>query len=265
MAKSPEKLVLPLWFQPEDLKNGLESDLTLHGNPDAGNGKILITAENLADLEADLAVFDKPRFRIFDMLSDARLANILIGEGEDGPRSSSIVTQINTLRDGEGVLMSFDADGDVMDADFEATDYRTRTHQLYEIYGSWELSLEENLRLMAPRELNHRMDLAQVIADKLASFPSDVVMDIQVALERIPGTFVGFLNLSPADIRVKLEAAGIDSEQLPDDQIQTALSKAASKSEMMNQLQEAVEDTVERLRNAHPEVFDQGSGEEMTP
>lgn len=248
------KTVIPLYYRAVDEAIGVPSSVTLDVAPE--EDAVLITRETFPDLADLLSDHGTPRFHVFDMPAEARAACAMLGSG----------TEVGVLRDGEGVLAVFNEDLPIDDDGFEIRDFRSHSCRQVEIFGSWELTAAECEALMRRPEEAHRMDLANAIAGKIAELPNpDVLRDLQVALEKIPGAYVGFVSVSPSEIRGDPRLDGIEAAEIDDAEIQSAVVKASSKAEMGDAYGEAVDIAVERLMAHHPALFDRLSGEEIEP
>jgi len=246
------RLLIPLYYRPVNLEIGVPSNIVL--DPDPGEGAILVCADNVNDLLPDLADHDTPRFHIFDTEAEARAAYLALSH-EDTPLSRS--AQLGSLRDGEGILMLADPDQPIKDDGFRIIDNRSGFCRGRTLFGSWELTGPEcDEVLSAPAGLQ-RSDLASAIAAKLGALPAELVRDVQIALERIPGAYVGFVSVSPEEIRGDYRLDRVDPDRLPDDLIQPHLDRASAKATLGDALNEAVDAAVERLIAAHPDLVDE--------
>jgi hypothetical protein len=250
------KLLIPLYYRPVNLDIGIPSNILLE--PDPEEGAVLINADSLNALRPDLANHDTPRFHIFDTEAEARAAGLALSH-EAGPLAR--FAQVGSLRDGEGVLMIADPDKPIKDDGFAIIDNRSGFCRNRTVFGSWELTGPDCDGIMgAPAGLN-RPDLASAIAAKVGLLPTELVRDVQIAIERIPGAYVGFVSVSPEEIRRDFRLDGVDPARLPDALIQPHLDRASAKAELGDALNEAVDAAVERILDAHPDLTDLDSPE----
>jgi hypothetical protein len=244
------RLLIPLHYRPADLELGVPSNIVLDPAPE--EGVVLITVDSFDALRGDLADHDTPRFHVFDTEAEARAAYLLLSHQDPALGRGA---EVGRLRDGEGVLMIPDPDRPVTDDGFEIIDNRSGFCRDRTVFGSWELTGPDcDEVLHAPAGL-HRSDLANAVAAKIASLPAELVRDVQIALERVPGAYVGFVSVSPEEIRSDFRIEGVDPEKLPDALIQPHLDRASTKAELGHALSEAVEATVERILEAHPDLI----------
>lgn len=246
------RLVIPLYFRPPPKGRGrarkTQHGITLKG----GEGDTLLSANNFNSLIDEIGERGQPRFHLFETRMEARAAQALLSYEEIRLRGDSSETEVGTLRDGEGVLAIFHKDRPVSDSRFELIDNRLVRER--EIVGSWGLSAAECAEaLSAPAGLG-RHDLATAVAAKVSIAPAELLRDIQIALERVPGAYTGFVSVSPEDIRGDYRLEGADPALLTDKLIQPLLGRASVKAELGDALNEAVDATVERLLAAHPEI-----------
>lgn len=243
------RLLIPLHYRPVNLGLGLPSNIVL--DPDPEDGAVLITADSFEGLRADLADHDTPRFHVFDTEVEARAAYLLLTHTD---QALGRLAEVGRLRDGEGVLMMPDPERPIEDDGFEIIDNRSGFCRDRTVFGSWELTGPDCDEVLdAPAGL-HRSDLANAIAAKVGSLPPELVRDVQIALERVPGAYVGFVSVSPEEVRADHRLDGVDPSRVPDDLIQPLLGRASSKAELGDALDEAVEATVGRLLEAHPDL-----------
>jgi hypothetical protein len=255
------KTVIPLHLRVSGDSDGTPR-VTLELQPDEKT--VLLTRENVDGFLPLLAEHGAPRFRIFDMPAEARAANAVLEETV-GPRGA-ITTQVGRLRDGEGVLMIVRDDTPIDDDHFPILDSRSGSCRAMNVFGSWELPADDCAALMRPRKEAHRMDLANAIAAKIAELPNpDILRDLQVAIERIPGAFVGFVATSTVEIREDWRFEDVDPESVSDAEIHAAIAKAASKAEMADALNEAVDATMSRLTASRPDIFEAPEENEIAP
>lgn len=247
------QLVIPLHYRHAPKKARRGAPKQPHGiTLKAGEGATLLTRDNFEPLLDEIGDRGLPRFHLFETRTEARAAQLLLAQEEARLRGASSETELGALRDGEGVLMILHKDRPVSDSRFELID--NRLMQEREILGSWELSGAECAEaLSAPAGLN-RPDLATAIAAKLSALPSELLRDLQIALERVPGAYTGFVSVSPEDIRQDYRIQGADPERLTDKLIQPFLDRASAKAELGEALSEAIDATVERLLAAHPDL-----------
>jgi len=257
------QLVIPLHYRPAPKKARRGAPKQPHGiTLKAGEGTTLLTRENFEPLLDDLGDRGLPRFHLFETRTEARAAQLLLAQEENRLRGASSETEIGTLRDGEGVLMIFHKDRPVSDSRFEMIDSRLVRER--EIVGSWDLTGEEcAAAFSAPPGLN-RHDLATAIAAKISVVPAELLRDVQIAFERVPGAYTGFVSVSPEDIRQDHRLEGVDPDLLPDTLIQPFLGRASAKAELGDALNEAIDATVERILEAHPELI-AGDGDSPEP
>lgn len=244
------RLLIPLHYRPVNLELGVPSNIVLE--PDPEEGAVLITADSFDTLRADLADHDTPRFHVFDTEAEARAAYLLLSHLDE---RLARLAEVGTLRDGEGVLMVPDPDRPIGDDGFRIIDNRSGFCRGRTVFGSWELTGPECDEVLdAPAGL-HRSDLANAIAAKIGSLPPELVRDVQVALERVPGAYVGFVSVSPEEVRADYRLDGVAPDRLPDRLIQPHLDRASAKAELGDALNEAVDATVGRLLEAHPDLI----------
>ncbi|MCE6959259.1 hypothetical protein LAZ40_09360 [Cereibacter sphaeroides] len=261
------KLIIPLWYRPADIDAGVPSNIVMR--LDDGEEGILITRDTFAQLAEDLAGHDKPGFHVFDIAAEARAASRLrdheTGRGEQ--------TDIGILKDGEGVLMVIDQGRPIEDDGFTIEDWRTPHRDAGTVYGSWELPQAECEALLAAPFGDAPSGRGAVLAEKIGGMPNpNVLRDVQAALESFSGAYVGFVSVSPEEIRGELRERGYRTDACTDDIVQPAILKACQKAEMSDPWNEAIEASIQRLRDRSPEavVEDDGgpeeeSGEEFQP
>ena len=244
------RLLIPLHYRPVNLDLGVPSNIVL--DPDPEEGAVLITADSFEGLRAELADHDTPRFHVFDTEAEARAAYLLLTHQDPEIGRNAAVGR---LRDGEGVLMIPDPDRPIEDDGFEIIDSRSGFCRGRAVFGSWELTGPECDEVLdAPAGL-HRSDLANAIAAKIGSLPPELIRDVQIALERVPGAYVGFVSVSPEEVRADYRLIEAGPDRLPDALIQPHLGRASAKAELTEALNEAVDATVGRLLEAHPDLI----------
>lgn len=246
------RLLIPLHYRPVNLELGIPSNIVL--GPDPEEGAVLITADSFDALRSDLADHDTPRFHVFDTEAEARAASLLLTHQDPTIGRNAAVGR---LRDGEGVLMIPDPNRPITNDGFEIIDNRSGFCRGRTVFGSWELTGPEcDAALNAPAGL-HRTDLANAVTAKIGVLPPELVRDVQIALERVPGAYVGFISVSPEEVRADYRLEGVDPEKLPNELIQPHLDRASAKAELADALNEAVDATVGRILEAHPELTDE--------
>lgn len=250
------RLLIPLHYRPVDPELGVPSNVTLDASPD--EGAVLITRDNFEDLLENLGDHDTPRFHIFDSEAEARAAYLLLTHQD---LALSRLAEVGRLRDGEGVLMLADPGQPIRGDGFAIIDSRSGFCRDRTVFGSWELTGPDCDKILdAPAGL-HRSDLANAIAAKIAALPPELVRDVQIAIERVPGAYTGFVAACPDDVRSDHRLEGVDPARLPDGLIQPFLNRASSKAELGDALSEAIDATIERLLDAHPDLTDPDSPE----
>lgn len=251
-------IVIPLYCVPARTKGrrrgtGQTQLLKLYGE----DGATLITKDNFHALLDEIGERGLPRFHLFETRTEARAAQLLFQQEEMRLRGAMSETEIGNLRDGEGVLVIFHKDRPVSEPDFELIDHRLNPER--EIRGSWGLPEADCLTALSAPAGQGRQDLALAITAKLASLPPELIRDLQIAMERIPGAYAGFVSVSPEDVRNDYRLEGVDPERLPDALIQPFIDRASAKADMGVAHSEAVDATVERLLQAHPDLAQDGS------
>jgi hypothetical protein len=242
------RLLIPLHLRLPAPRSGRSPDLTLT----AGEGRTLLTRDSFDAAIKTFQELDKPRFHVFDTEAEARAAYLLLShESERVARTS----RIGRMRDGEGVLMLSDPEVGIEDDGFEITDNRNGACRQNIVYGSWELTGPECDEILNAQAGMHRSDLANAVSGKVGSLPAELVREVQIALERIPGAYVGFVSVSPEEVRADYRLDGISPDRLPDALIQPYLDRASVKAELADAHNEAVDATVERLLEAHPDLI----------
>ena len=244
------KLLLPLYHKPKKgrSRKGGPEGISLTGGP----GATLLTRDNFDAHIDQIGERGLPRFHLFDTEAEAHAANLLMSHEESRYRGATSETEVGRLRDGEGVLMILHRDRPVVDDQFELINNRGARER--DIHGSWELSGRACAELMGtPAGLN-RQDLARSIAGKLSALPAELIRDVQIGLERVPGAYTGFVAVSPEEVRGDHRLEGADPERLTDALIQPFLDRASAKSRLGDAHSEAIDATVERLLSAYPDL-----------
>lgn len=251
-------IVVPLYCVPIRLKGRrIAEKQTRRLRIRDAEGATLITKGNFHDILDDVGEQGLPRFHLFETRAEARSAQLLFEQEEKRLRGATSETEIAMLRDGEGVLAIFHKDRPVSAPDFELIDHRLSGER--EIRGSWALTEAECETALSAPAGQGRPDLALAITAKLGSLPKELLRDLQIAMERVPGAYVGFVSVSPEDVRNDYRLEGVDPERLTDALIQPFIDRASAKAEMGEAHSEAVEATVERLLEAHPGLIRDGS------
>lgn len=252
-------LIIPLFLSPPEKRNlpkisSAGSGISLARE----NGSILLNNENLESLVDELNDCGLPRFHVFDTIGEARAARKFFASEEARLKGVASFSETGMMRDGEGVLMILHRDRPFADRNLEIIDNRLARER--RVSGSWSMNAAICASILDAPAGAGRQDLALAVSAKMSALPAELLRSIQIAMELIPGAYNGFLSISPEEIRRDHRLEGIDPARLPDSLIQPFLSRAASKSEMADAFNEAVDATVERLLEAHPELVPDGSG-----
>jgi len=245
------RLLIPLYYRPVNLEIGVPSSVTLDPMPDEDT--ILITRETFEGLREELSDHGTPRFHLFDTEAEARAAYLALSH-EQGLNGADRTAEVGRLRDGEGVLMLTNEDLPIQDDGFTLIDNRNGFCRRHIVFGSWGFTGPECAEVMGAEPGLHRTDLATAIAMKMNAMPGELIRDVQIALERLPGAYAVFVAACAEDIRRDHRLEGVDPARLPDALIQPFLGRAAAKVELGDALKEAVDSAVERLLEAHPDL-----------
>lgn len=247
------KLIVPLYFRPADFDLGVPSSFALRLLE--GEDGILVTRENFDEVIETDGDGRALEVTVFNLASEARIADRMIGEPSD--------SEIWHLKTGEGVLLTFSERKLIEEDGVNLRDFRTGGRRAPELFGSWELPATECEALMQAPVAEDQTLRGETIASMLANLPPQVLQCLQVSLERLPGSFVGFVAASPDEVRKDYRLDGIGKDRLSDAEIQSALCKASSKAELSDALAEAIDATVERILEARPDLSGPDNGPEL--
>lgn len=244
------KLIVPLYFRPADFDLGIPSSFVLRLMEEEDG--VLVTRENFDEMIETDGDGRALEVTVFNLASEARVADRMIGEPED--------SEIWHLKTGEGVLLTFSERKLIEEDGVLLRDFRTGGRRNPELFGSWELPEAECDALMRAPVAEEQTLRGEIIASTLSDLPPQVLQCLQVSLERIPGSFVGFVAASPDEVRKDYRLDGIGKDRLSDAEIQSALCKASSKSDPSDTFAEALDATVARILEARPDLADIGDG-----
>jgi len=239
-----QKMIVPLYFRKASPESGRPASFVLR-LLDGENG-CLVTRENfdaLVSLDDDGRALE---ITVFDLASEARAA--------DRMKRNNIDSEIWHLKTGEGVLLAFSERKLIEEDGADLCDFRTRSRSTPELFGSWELPKPESEALLQAEVEEDQTVRADAIARTLQDLPPSVLQSVQVAIERLPGAFVGFVAASPDEVRKDYRLDGVGPDRLSDAEIQSALCKASSKSELSDAFSEAIDATVERILEARTDL-----------
>jgi hypothetical protein len=245
------RLLIPLYYRPVNLEIGVPSSVTL--DPMPHEDTVLITRETFAGLREELSGHGTPRFHLFDTEAEARAAYLALSH-EQGLNGAARTAEVGRLRDGEGVLMLTNENLPIRDDGFTLIDNRNGFCRKHIVFGSWEFTDQECAEVMGAEPGLHRYDLATAIAMKMNTLPGELIRDVQIAMERLPGAYAVFVAACAEDIRRDHRLEGVDPSRLTDELIQPFLGRAVAKAELGGALNEAVDAAVERLLEAHPDL-----------
>lgn len=217
-----------------------------------GEGAVLLTRETFGTRLDELGERGLPRFHLFDTRTEARAAQLLFEQEETRLKGAASETEIGMLRDGEGVLVIFHRDRPVSGDGFDLIDHRLTRDRA--VRGSWDLPEADCRAALSAPAGRDRRDLALAITAKLSALPPELIRDLQISLERVPGAYTGFVSVSPEEVRNDPRLEGVDPALLPDSLIQPFISRASQEAELGTARGGALDAVVDRLLAEHPEL-----------
>ncbi|MCW3782973.1 hypothetical protein OM960_15600 [Defluviimonas sp. CAU 1641] len=223
----------------------------------------LITADNFDELLDDLGELGVPRFHVFDLVAEARAAELMRRIESGRARGHADDSEIAILPDGEGVLMAINTDDAITNNGFKVSDWRTEGPGRPEVFGSWELPLADCEALLSAPHDEHRIAHARAVAAKVAEIPNPhVIQHAQIVLEQATGAYVGFLSISVADVRDTFGQTEPGLEDVPDAGIQSAIYAESQKFDPEEAFGVAMDAVWDRLVADFPTLAEDGEPED---
>lgn len=193
-------------------------DSATHGEP--------LTAESLPRYLNPLTALGCPTFHVFDTFDEARAA-ANVQQLADKSRNRFLAVPTGQLRNGEGIMVSFDTWPGMAPAGITIRDWRTQMPGIGDLIGSWTLPFDEcQAMCRAPLE-EGAAARGTVLSGKFASLRNpEVLQHMQIGLERLPGAYVGALSVSADDLRQELD---VDEAVASDEALQPIINRGISK------------------------------------